>query len=69
MKENHRAKELLQVREFKSMDENSFASISRFPAVFNGIGPQRMKTIFSSRRTDWSLDLMAAFVSRREIRE
>ncbi len=28
-----------------------------------------MKTFFSSRRADWSLDLLAAFVSRREIRK
>ena len=37
-----------------------------FLAVFSGIGPQRMKTIFPSRRDDGSLDLLAAFVSRRE---
>ena len=41
----------------------------RFPAVFNGIGQQRMKTFFSSHRADWSLDLLSALVSRREIRE
>ncbi len=40
-----------------------------FLAVFSGIVPQRMKTIFPSRRDDGSLDLLTAFVSRREIRE
>ena len=38
-----------------------------FPAVFSGIGPQQMKTFFPSRRADGSLDLLAAFVSRREM--
>ena len=44
-------------------------AVVRFLAVFCGIVPQRMKTFFPSRRDDGSLDLLAAFVSRREIRE
>ena len=40
-----------------------------FPAVFSGIGQQRMKTFFPSLLDEGSLDLLATFVSRREIRD
>ena len=51
----------------KLMALSLFGVHSWFPAVFSGIVPQRMKPIFPSRRDDGSLDLLAAFVSRREI--